>query len=409
VLPGLTFNERAVGNALEAGFAAGAANGPAARLYAALFGLQNVQQAAFAYDQLSGEIHADAQSVIIEDSRYARETILGRLRQFDFMGRVGPMASLGMGGPATAYADPADGTALAYANARRPAFPIKAPPPARRADSDLTFWAQGLGAWGRINSDGNAADTRRDLGGFFAGVDRRFGDWRAGIAAGYTSSAVTVAARASSATIDAAHLGAYAGTSYGAFNLRAGADLAWNSVSTSRTIAFPGFAEAATARYGAGEAQVFGEVGYSLTFGRIAAEPFAGLAFVHLHTDSFAEAGGVAALAGAGNSEDVGYSTLGARAATTYLLANGMVLTPRASAAWQHAFGDVTPAAALAFQSIGTPFTVNGVPIARNAALVSAGTDLRVTPQAVFGLAYLGELAGNARDHSVKGAFSWKF
>jgi len=154
---------------------------------------------------------------------------------------------------------------------------------------------------------------------------------------------------------------------------------------------------------------VFGEVGYGVKFGSVAAEPFGGLAFVHLRTDSFAEAGGIAALAGRSNSEDVGYSTLGVRAATTWQLANGMALTPRASVAWQHAFGDVTPSAALAFQSIGTPFTVNGVPIARDAALVSAGADLRVTRQATFSVAYVGNLASNARDHSVKGAFSWKF
>jgi outer membrane autotransporter protein len=409
LLPGLTFNERAVGNALEAGFAAGAASGPGGGIYTALLGLQNLQQAGFAYDQLSGEIHASAQSVILQDSLYAREAILGRLRQLGFLGSVGPMASLGNGGPVVAFAEPGNDPALAYADARRPAFPAKAPLMPPRAEPDLTFWAQGLGAWGRINSDGNAADVRRDLAGVFTGVDRRFGNWLAGIAAGYTNSAVTVAARASSATIDAAHLAAYAGANYGAFNLRTGADFAWNNIATNRTIAFPGFFDMASARYGAGEAQLFGEVGYGVKFGAAVAEPFGGLAFVHLRTDGFAEAGGIAALAGRSNSEDVGYSTLGVRAATTYQLANGMALTPRASVAWQHAFGDVTPAAALAFQSIGTPFTINGVPIARDAALVSAGADLRVTRQATVGVAYMGNLASNARDNSVKGVFSWKF
>lgn len=409
LLPGLTFNERAVGNALEAGFAAGAASGPGGGIYTALLGLQNLQQAGFAYDQLSGEIHASAQSVILQDSLYAREAILGRLRQLGFLGSVGPMASLASGGPALAYAGSGSDPALAYADARRPAFPGKAPLMPPRAEPDLTFWAQGLGAWGRINGDGNAADLRRDLAGVFTGVDRRFGNWVAGIAAGYTNSTVTVAARASSATIDAAHLAAYAGANYGALNLRTGADFAWNNIATNRTIAFPGFLDMASARYGAGEAQLFGEVGYGVKFGAAVAEPFGGLAFVHLRTDSFAEAGGIAALAGRSNSEDVGYSTLGVRAATTYQLANGMALTPRASVAWQHAFGDVTPAASLAFQSIGTPFTINGVPIARDAALVSAGADLRVTRQASVGVAYMGNLASNARDNSVRGVFSWKF
>jgi outer membrane autotransporter protein len=79
-------------------------------------------------------------------------------------------------------------------------------------------------------------------------------------------------------------------------------------------------------------------LGYGLTFGAIAAEPFAGLAWVHLDTASFTETGGVSALAGTGNKEDVGYSILGARVATYYLLQNGMALIPRASVAWQHAF-----------------------------------------------------------------------
>jgi fibronectin-binding autotransporter adhesin len=51
----------------------------------------------------------------------------------------------------------------------------------------------------------------------------------------------------------------------------------------------------------------------------------------------------VSALAGTGNRDDVGYSTLGARLASYYLLQNGMALIPRASVAWQRAFGDVTP------------------------------------------------------------------
>jgi hypothetical protein len=105
---------------------------------------------------------------------------------------------------------------------------------------------------------------------------------------------------------------------------------------------------------------------------------------------------GGAALNGATNTDDVGYSTLGARAAAAYALANGMTLMPRASAAWQHAFGEVVPQAALAFQSIGTAFTIAGVPIARDAALVAAGADLRISPRATLGLSYSGLLAAGA-------------
>jgi hypothetical protein len=41
-------------------------------------------------------------------------------------------------------------------------------------------------------------------------------------------------------------------------------------------------------------------------------------------------------------------------------------LIPRASVAWQHAFGDVTPTAALSFQSIGAGFNILGVPTRRS-------------------------------------------
>ncbi|MGY3574184.1 MULTISPECIES: hypothetical protein [unclassified Bradyrhizobium] len=67
------------------------------------------------------------------------------------------------------------------------------------------------------------------------------------------------------------------------------------------------------------------------------------------------------------------------------------------------------PDISLAFQGLGTGFTVAGVPLARNAALVEGGLDLRVTPQASIGIAYVGQLADRVQDHSVKASFSWKF
>jgi subtilase-type serine protease len=69
---------------------------------------------------------------------------------------------------------------------------------------------------------------------------------------------------------------------------------------------------------------------------------FAGLAWVQLETDGFTEVGGISALASPGQSQSVGYSTLGIRAATIVPLQNGMVMVPRTAVAWQHTFEDVT-------------------------------------------------------------------
>jgi outer membrane autotransporter protein len=158
----------------------------------------------------------------IDDSRYVRQAVLGRLRQAPYAGENGAMAALATGGPMLAYADPAADRASAYPDGYSPAYPINAPLGAPVYSPDLTFWAQGVGAWSKINSDGNAADVNRNLGGVFTGFDRRFGEWRAGFAGGYTNSSASVSARASSANIDTAYLAAYGGASFGPLNFRSG-------------------------------------------------------------------------------------------------------------------------------------------------------------------------------------------
>jgi outer membrane autotransporter protein len=85
------------------------------------------------------------------------------------------------------------------------------------------------------------------------------------------------------------------------------------------------------------------------------------------------------------------------------------MLTPRASLAWQHAFDGVTPSAPLAFTSTGAAFTVAGVPIARDSALVDAGFDVDVNANARLGIGYVGQLASEAQDHGVKGNFRVRF
>ncbi len=136
------------------------------------------------------------------------------------------------------------------------------------------------------------------------------------------------------------------------------------------------------------------------------------LAWVHLDTNSFFETGtpgGIARLLGAGDTQDVGYSTLGVRFATAWTMDNGMIIVPRVLFAWQHAFGDVSPTAALAFQTTGAAFGVQGVPLAEDAAIVEAGLDFKVSPRMTLGVSYAGQLASDVQDHAVKGKFTWSF
>ena len=142
----------------------------------------------------------------------------------------------------------------------------------------------------------------------------------------------------------------------------------------------------------------------------MAVEPFAGAAWVRVHTDAAAERALAAGLNFAGATFETGYSSLGIRAASLVPLENGMVLIPRASLAWQHAFNSVTPGAVLAFEAApALPFTIAGVPLARDAALAEAGLDLALNAHATIGVSYTGEIASNVQDHAAKGKFSWKF
>jgi outer membrane autotransporter protein len=130
---------------------------------------------------------------------------------------------------------------------------------------------------------------------------------------------------------------------------------------------------------------------------------------VRVSTRGFTETGGAAALTGAGGSDGVGYSSLGLRAAAQYMLENGIVLRPRASLGWQHAFGELTPNAALTFVGTGAAFAVAGVPIARDVALIDTGFDVDISANARLGIGYVGQLARDAQDHAVKGGFRVRF
>lgn len=385
-----TPNQIAVANALNAG------NQNA--LTAALFGQTSIAGARQAFNALSGEVYGSVQNTQADQTQFARNAVLGRLRQSD---SGGDTAALSSGGPELSYAEnPNSSTGF-------PGFAKAA------ADGwhDLTTWVEGLGGIGHVDAaaNGNTAALSSNFSGFLTGTDARFGAMRVGLMGGYTATNLNIDGRSSTAGINSALLGAYAGTSYGSFHLRSGAVASFDSIDTSRVIDFPGFADSAKAHLNGYTSQAFGEAGYGVSFGQIAVEPFAGAAYVRVHDAAFAENGGIAALSGSASNENIGYSSLGVRAATLWTLPNGTVLNPHAAVTWQHAFGDVAPTAALAFQSSGAAFSVGSVPIAADSALVEGGVDWRITAQVKLAVEYQGELAQHAQVHTAKGKFTWAF
>jgi outer membrane autotransporter protein len=399
-----TPNQAEVANAVSAG--------PAGSSLDLALDAQSAAGAQRAFGALSGEVYASAQTAMLNDSFFVREALLGRMRQASFAGVDGPTAALASGGPTTmTYADDFGSSPAASAPTNAAGARLTISPETQAAVPATYSWIQAIDSWGRFGGDGDAATASRSLGGFFAGVDHRFdSNWLAGVAGGYTDSSVSVSDRGSATDIGAAHLAGYVAASFGPWSLRSAAAASVSALDATRSLAFPGFAETASARYDAATAQVFSEAGYGMTLGKIAAEPFGGLAFAHLNVGGFAEnGGGVAALSGSANHFDIGYSTLGGRAAVDYLLANGMALTPRVSVAWQRAFGSLTPTETLTFQSTGETFAVAGLPIARDTALFEGGLDLRLGPRAEVGLSYSGQYGDRVMSNSIKGNLTWLF
>jgi len=360
---------------------------------------QTANGARQAFDALSGEVHATVAGTLSDDSRYVREAVLGRLMQASHTN-----GALSAGGPQVASYD-SQAMMLGSASMYDGKSLVDEPGP-----TPLAFWTRAFGAWGDFDSDGNAASADRDLGGFISGMDADIGaSWRAGLATGASFSNVSVDDRYSSADVETYHLGGYLGGMAGPLALRGGGMWAWSDIDTSRAVVFPGFFERQKASYDADTGQLFGEVAYPTQTGGIALEPFGGLAFVSVDTDSFRERGGAqASLRGVNVDQDVGYTTLGLRAATTMMWGATQV-TPHISAAWLHAFDDVTPGASLAFATTGIGFAIDGVPLAEDSALLDAGLDFALGDRMTAGVSYTGQYSDGVTDNGVKGRFTWLF
>ncbi|EKU28164.1 outer membrane autotransporter barrel domain-containing protein 9 [Alcaligenes sp. HPC1271] len=128
---------------------------------------------------------------------------------------------------------------------------------------------------------------------------------------------------------------------------------------------------------------------------------------MHQKSNSFTETGGPAALHAERQSSNTTFMTLGTRAMTEFELGRTQV-SAHGSVAWRHAMGTVKPSATHAF-SAGSAFTVVGAPIAKDSAMLEAGLEFKINPQSAIGLAYQGQLARSAQDHSVQARLNIRF
>jgi len=274
-------------------------------------------------------------------------------------------------------------------------------------------WAQVFGNWSTFGGDGNASSVSQSSGGLFVGGDGAVGGgWRLGGALGYIGSHSSIADTASRTNVDSYTATLFGGRNFpvgpGHVRFMAGAAYTWHDIDTKRDVAAGSLAQRLESSYHASSTQVFTELGYRLPLGdAYSIEPYAGVAWNQLRTRDFDETGGTAALHGAGSSDDVTSTTLGLRGAWLF----GSERAPgrlTATLGWRHAMGDVKPRQELAFEG-GSTFSVTGVPIARDAAVLGLGAEMAITRSTTAGVAYDAQFGGGNRQQSGQLKLAMRF
>lgn len=273
-------------------------------------------------------------------------------------------------------------------------------------------WAEVVGQWQTFSGNSDTAGLKQDIGGVFAGADTEVGSngWRLGAAVGYTRANARVSHRSSNATTDNYSLAVYGGKSYemdsGRLNVMAGLSYTWHDIDSERQVAALG--QTLKSDYSGSTTQLFAEVGYALgEYGEVGIEPFAGISLAHQRTRGFQETGGFAALHGQRSSENLSSSILGIRLHSGFAWGSSEGRL-RATLGWRHAFGDVSNQTTMSFAG-GQNFTVTGVPLARNTAVMALEAEMALNRSTSLVLGYKGEFGSGNRDHSAQVRVRWSF
>ncbi|MBJ3816818.1 autotransporter outer membrane beta-barrel domain-containing protein [Shimwellia pseudoproteus] len=356
-----THNERAVAASADAL----AVGNP---VYESILNAGSAGEARQAFRQLSGQIHADIASAQVNNSRYLREALNGRLRQAE-----------GLSGSSA----------------------IKA--------NEGGAWVQLLGAWGHESGNTNATGYQASTYGIVVGLDSAVtDDGRLGVATGYTRTSLH-GGYSAEANSDNYHLAAYGGRQFGALALRGGAGYTWHHIDTKRLVNYGMQSDRDTAKYSAHTGQLFAEAGYNVKGEWLNLEPFVNLAYVNFENSGIAENGGAAALRGDRQHTDATMSTLGLRADTEWQVSLDTAVALHSELGWQHQYGGPERDTGLRFNGGNAPFVVDSAAASRDGMVLKAGAEVLVNESAILSLGYSGLLSQRHQDNSVNAVFTWHF
>jgi autotransporter-associated beta strand protein len=385
---GLSQNQRNVAGALNDFFNNGGALPPG---FVSVFGLTG-GNLANALSQLSGEAATGGQQVAFQMTNQ----FLGLMLDPFVDGRSGVA---GAGGPALGFApareDLPDDIALAYSSV------LKAPP--AKAPSFEQRWSVWGGAYGGSNrTSGDPAvvgshDLSARAAGFAAGLDYRLTpNTVVGMALAGGGTNWSLANGLGGGKSDAFQAGVYGATRWGPAYLAAAFSYTNHWMSTDR-FAFAG--NHLTASFNAPSLGARVESGYRFATIVGGLTPYAAIQAQNFRTPSYSETdlnGGGFALAYNSRTGTDTRSELGARFDRLLAVNPNAVLTLRARLAWAHDWVS-DPTLAAVFQALpGASFVVNGAAPAKDSALASAGTELRLAN----GVSLLGKFDGEFASRS---------
>ncbi|NKW11214.1 autotransporter domain-containing protein [Ochrobactrum tritici] len=108
-----------------------------------------------------------------------------------------------------------------------------------------------------------------------------------------------------------------------------------------------------------------------------------------------------------GETTNTTFTTLGLRASTPLQLGTSNA-NLKGTLGWRHAYGDITPESTQFFAG-SNAFTVEGAPIAKDAALVEVGFDMAITEASTFGVSYVGQFGSGSTQNGFNASLNMKF
>ena len=349
-------------------------NGPSLALYNSLLVL-SAPQAREAFDQLSGEVYPSVQSNLIAGSTQLFNVLNQRMQR-------------------------------AFDNDSLPIPPLAMSLVQQPEQQNNGVWGQTFSSWSRTRDNGNAGKLDGNTTGFLLGADRKLADHnvRVGGYFGYSRGDYDVDSRHSSTDTDNYHLGLYAAGQQNAFSLRGALGYTWHKIEGERNVDFSGFSDRLKSDYDANSLLAFTEAGYRFGQPAMNVEPFINLSWIRLHTDSFREDGGAAALSVRNETMNTFYSTLGMRGVTE--LPKNVNLY--GSLGWQHAYGDKNTSSRMAFAG-SDAFITQGQAVDEDVMVGDIGVSVQLSRAATLDVGYQGQLGQDTRINSVNANLRWSF